>query len=289
MKSNFFILLLVLSLGSVASVLPKKTKMIRVGTIVSESQGLWIADKFTDFGGDTTRNATSYTLLYGVGLGKGWQLDLNTIYTKTELNGGDFSGANVSEGDSQSGLSSIGFSAKKRLSKKRSKNSFVAEFGFVAAGSSNSFESEEMFLAVNDGSTRIHAGINYGLKLSKMLSLDSQLKYIHRIEARKPDILTANLGLNFAFKKFGFIPFMNYLQTFGGVNIAGTDFANRSNSIGQGRLVFSQKREEIVGFGLNSYFVASPGLVVDAFYQFTSDGENTDKAKNFGLGLSKFF
>lgn len=287
MKSKITILVTVLSLSTMASVLPKKTKMVRVGSILSESNALWIGDDLTAFGGETKRSALSTTLLYGVGLGRGWQLDANAMYSKAELKNGDLDTA--SEGDSESGLTSIGLTLKKQLSKRRSKHSLVTDFGFTAPGSSNSYESEEMFLAINDGSTNVHAGLQYSYRFSKLLALDSLLKYTHRFEARKPDQLRANLGLNISFKKFGLIPFMNYLQSFGGVNIGGTQFKNRSAVLGRGRFVFSQKREKVIGFGLNSYVVLTPTFVLDAFYQFTADGENTDKAKNFGLGISKFF
>lgn len=288
MKISLFMLLV--SISALGSILPKKTKIIRFGTSFTESNSLWVGENLGDFTNDSKRTAVSSTLLYAIGLGKGWQMDLDIAYAKTKLRNGDM--ADAKKGDSESGLSNISFTAKKKIKNRNSRYSLVTEFGFAAPGSSNDFESEEMFLAITDGANKLFLGSHHNYRFSKMFALNLHLRYIHKIEARKPDQLTANLGLNINFKKFGLIPFVNYLHSFGGIDIStdpNSTFAQRGNQIGQGRLPFSQRDERILGFGVNSYFVLSSKWILDGFYQFTADGKNTDRATNVGFGVTKIF
>lgn len=273
------------SLSTHAGVLPKKTKLIRIGTSVSTANALWQGEDATDFGDDGERRAVSNDLTYSVGLGNRWQLDVKAIYMKAEMTKGQ--AADAIEDDKEEGLSEISVMGTKSW-KTQSKLKQVSRFGLGAPGSSNGYESEEMFLAVNEGTTKLYLGHGFSFKTTKRQSIDLDLNYTHRFEARKPDSITAQLRYAIGFKKFGIVPYIDYYNALGGIDIGSDEFGARSAELSKvkPRAVFSQKAEQFTGVGINSYYVIKPKWIVDFFYMKKVEGKNTDVGTNYGIGFT---
>ena len=148
-----------LFIGSLnAQVLPKNVKTVRIGTSISTANALWVGENATDFDGDGERKAVTNDITFSAGLGNKWQIDVKAAYMETEMVKGSAGGA--VEGDKEKGLSEVSVMAQKAW-KSKSKLKQVSRFGLGAPGYSNSFESEEMFLATNEGTSKVYLGHSF--------------------------------------------------------------------------------------------------------------------------------
>lgn len=283
-KSIFVITLAFVTTSAISGVLGKGKKLVRLGTTSSTATSIWVGDEETDFANDGERVQKTYDLSFAYGLGDGWQIDFRTGLAEAEMTKGNM--ADASEGDKEDGITGIDFMARKKLNTGIKGWTVVNSFGFGAPGHSNDFESEEMFLSITDGSTKLYLGTSHNYRFSRLFSIGFDTTYSHRTEARKPDSLGSQLRFLFQFNKFGLIPYIDHYTTFGGLDIGTTEFGNRGNDIGNNRLPFSEKDEEFIGVGLNSYYVISPKWIVDGFFQQKTEGENTDIGTNFGIGIT---
>jgi hypothetical protein len=295
-KLSIFVFVVIFSTISFADVYPEDVSSFRQGFYQGSATGLWTGggdNELVDFGESGETLETAYSLDIIMGVGKDWQVESQLQYKNREMKSGSEGG--IPEGKSRGHLSNIQFGATKSIYKK-AKTSGEFSLHYSHPGRSGNSEkpadSPDSFLALNKGAQRFILQSRNHYQFTSKISLDYTVGYIYRL-GDPADQFTIDLISSYALSKKLYLGFgMKYLNTLGGIDVSSSEFSEEGSSRRGGAggssevNAFSILREVSLSSALTIGYRLKNNIFLDGFYSEVLEGENRDKAKTLGLGVT---
>ena len=283
----------VLILQSSWAMLPEGIRKMRYGLNYSTAKKLWMGDKVKYFNDDGKTSFLSHSLEYAQGFPHNIQGQAHITYASVSMLQGNEGG--TVEGDVRHGLSQISLSLNKHLFAKNKFN-LTGYFGLkhpIHLGPSNDEKtSPDVFIAPNDGSFHTVIGITPSVALSPALELRSNLQYRFRSGTPKNQSSLDLFLSHFTNENLTLGIGYNLLRTWGGPDIGTPEFAEQvSLRSGNNSKIkaFSVVKESRDGVSALITYAPNPRYLIDAYYNRTIKGRNTDAADSLGAGIHYFF
>lgn len=293
---GIILITLVYAQFALSEVYPVGVSSYRQGVYQTTASQLWTGggeNQLVDFGesGETIEN--SYSLSMVRGLGNKWQFETQLFYKNRKMKSGTEGG--IKKGKERGHLSNIQIGVVKSIITGKNKSSEVAIHFSHPGNSGNSQspnKSPDSFLALNKGAQKLLLQSRNHLQLNSKLSFDYGLEYAYRF-GDPADQITLDFISNYAISNKVFIGIgVKYLNTLGGIDVSSSEFSDESNSrrggdAGSSEInAFSIVREISLSSALTVGYRLRSDIFLDGYYSEVLDGENRDKAKTIGMGVT---